>query len=74
MATGGRAYAVRDADTGSGEVTRVYPYTLSGLTDALEEARFRSFGGQAQVVAVVSEGHSKVIRRYEGGHEVPVDS
>jgi hypothetical protein len=64
---------VRDADTSAGEVTRLYPYTLKGLTDALEEARFRSFGGQAQVVAVVSQGQSKVIRRYERGHEVPPD-
>jgi hypothetical protein len=73
VATGGRAYAVHDADASSGEVTRLYPYTLQGLTDALEEARFRSFGGQPQVVAVVSEGRSKVIRRYERGHEVPPD-
>ena len=83
----GRAYVVRDAiapDGGShegegkaerggdGEVARVYPYTLQGLTAALDEARFRSFGGKPQVLAVVTEGRSTVIRRYEDGHEVPI--
>jgi hypothetical protein len=74
MSTESRAYVVRDADagTGPGEVTQVYAYTLRGLTTALEEARFRSFGGTAQVLAVMTGGKSKVIRRFEGGHEVPV--
>ena len=73
---GGKAYVVRDANVvqrvGEGEVTRVYPYTLKGLMEALEEARFQSFGGKTQVVAVVAGRRSTVIRRYEGGHEVPV--
>lgn len=74
MTTVGRAYIVRDAGTGpeSGEVTQVYPYTLQGLTSALEEARFRSFGGVPQVVAIMTGGKSRVIRRFEDGHEMPV--
>jgi hypothetical protein len=74
MRTDGRAYVVRDADarTGTGEVTQVYAYTLKGLTTALEEARFRSFGGTPQVLAVMTGGKSRVIRRFEGGREVPV--
>jgi hypothetical protein len=45
MATAGRTYVVRDADTGTepGQVFQVYAYTLQGLTTALEDARLRSF-------------------------------
>jgi hypothetical protein len=67
----GRAYVVRDADSGPGEVAQVYPYTLKGLTSALEEARFRSFGGAPQVVTVMADGKSRVIRRFEDGRELP---
>jgi hypothetical protein len=56
--------------TGSGNVDRLYPYTLKGLTEALEEARFRSFAGAAQVVAVTAESGIKLIRKYEHGREV----
>jgi hypothetical protein len=74
VVTGGKAYVVRDADVGqhSGEVARVYPYTLTGLTQALDEARFRSYGGRPQLLAVIAGAESKVIRRYEQGKEVPV--
>jgi hypothetical protein len=74
MATVGRAYVVRDAGagTGPGEVYQVYPDTLKGLIQALEDARFRSYAGQPQVLAVIAEGHSTVIRRFEHGREVPV--
>jgi hypothetical protein len=73
MARAGGAYVVRDDDTGaiSGNVDKLYPYTLKGLIDALEEARFRSFAGPPQVVMVKAESGMKVIRRYEHGHEVP---
>lgn len=76
MVMGGRAYVVRDADsaTGAGEVARVYPYTLAGLRQALDEARFRSYGGHPQLLAVVAGEQSRVIRRYEHGKEVPVES
>jgi hypothetical protein len=72
MATAGRAYVVRDADAASkpGEVTRVYPYTLQGLTTALDDARFHSYGGTPQVVAILEDGKSRVIRRFEDGHGV----
>jgi hypothetical protein len=75
MATAGRAYVVRAASPGTrpGEVTHVYPYTLTGLTTALEEARFRSFDGTPQVLAVLTNGKSTVIRRFEDGHEAPLD-
>jgi hypothetical protein len=72
MTTAGRAYVVRDADGGSGEVTQVYAYTLKGLTTALEDARFRSFHGAPQAVVVMRDGHSAVIRRFEQGREVPL--
>ena len=72
MTTVGRAYVVRDADGGSGEVTNVYAYTLKGLTTALEDARFRSFHGAPQAVVVMRDGQSTVIRRFEQGREVPL--
>jgi hypothetical protein len=72
MTTAGRAYVVRDADGGSGEVTKVYAYTLKGLTTALEDARFRSFHGAPQAVVVMRDGQSAVIRRFERGREVPL--
>jgi hypothetical protein len=76
MSAGGRAYVVRDTDPGTatdnGDVARIYPYTLDGLRQALDEARLRSYGGRPQVLAVVAGEHSRVIRRYERGREVPV--
>lgn len=71
MARAGGAYVVRDDAAGAtaGNVDKLYPYTLKGLTDALEEARFRSFSGPPQVVLVMGESGSKVIRRYEQGRE-----
>jgi hypothetical protein len=72
MARAGAAYVVRDESTGTpGNVDKLYPYTLRGLTDALEEARFRSFAGPPQVVAVMGDSGMKVIRRYEHGRESP---
>ena len=75
MAVAGRAYVVREESAGTkpGNVDRLYPYTLKGLTDALEEARFRSFAGGPQVVAVAAESGIQVIRRYEHGREVRGD-
>jgi hypothetical protein len=52
-------------------VDKLYPYSLKGLTDALGEARFRSFAGPPQVVVVMGESGMKVIRRYEHGRESP---
>lgn len=74
MTTSGRAYVVRD-DTGGavpGNVDRLFPYTLRGLTEALDEARYRSYAGPPQVVTVVGGRGSRVIRRYANGREVPV--
>jgi hypothetical protein len=72
MARAGGAYVVRDDGAGTPEnVDKLYPYTLKGLTEALEEARFRSFAGPPQVVAVMGGGGMKVIRRYEHGRESP---
>jgi hypothetical protein len=73
MARAGAAYVVRDDGTGTapGNVDKLYPYTLKGLTDALEEARFRSFAGPPQVVMVMGDSGMKVIRRYEHGRENP---
>jgi hypothetical protein len=65
------AYVVRDDSPGaaSGNVDVLYPYTLKGLVDALEEARLRSFAGPAQVVMAKGEDGMRVIRRFEGGRE-----
>ena len=73
MARAGSAYVVRDDDAGTtpGSVDKLFPYTLKGLTDALDEARFRSFAGPPQVVLVMSDTGMKVIRRYEHGRERP---
>lgn len=80
MARAGGAYVVRDEDAGArgespgarpGNVDKLYPYTLKGLTEALDEARFRSFAGPPQVVMVMGEGGMRVIRRYERGRERP---
>jgi hypothetical protein len=73
MNMAGKAYVVRDAgsDIPSGDVTQVYAYTLKGLTTALEDARLRSFGGIPQEVAVITDGKSTVIRRFDHGREVP---
>lgn len=78
MARAGGAYVVRDEgagavpdSTGPGNIDKLYPYTLKGLTDALEEARFRSSAGPPQVVMVVGGSGGKVIRRYSHGRETP---
>ena len=72
MTTAGKAYIVRDAEAAAGPraVTQVYPYTLHGLAAALAEARTRSLRGTAQVVVVIADAKSKVIRRFEDGHDV----
>jgi hypothetical protein len=81
MARAGSAYVVKDDSAGTvlentvlgstvpGNVDKLYPYTLKGLTDALEEARFRSYAGPPQVVLVKAESGLKPIRRYENGQE-----
>ncbi len=65
------AYVVRDEIPGgpSGNVEKLYPYTLKGLVEALEEARFRSFAGPPQVVLATGEDGMRVIRRFERGRE-----
>ena len=70
------AYVVRDEDPGapSGNVDKLYPYTLKGLIEALEEARFRSAAGPPQVVVVKGEDGMRVIRRYEHGREIPAEA
>jgi hypothetical protein len=75
MTEAARGYLVRDADSTRGKgakVDQIYPYTLRGLTEALEEARFRSHSGAPQVLAILGTGNSRVIRRFEDGREVPV--
>jgi hypothetical protein len=75
MADAAKGYLVRDAVATGGKgrkVDQIYPYTLRGLTEALEEARFRSHSGAPQVLAILGTGNTKVIRRFEDGREVPV--
>lgn len=70
MAQAGGAYVVRDEEGSTpGNVDKLYPYTLRGLTEALEDARFRSFAGPPQLVMVRGESGLKVIRRYVSGRE-----
>jgi hypothetical protein len=75
MTEAARGYLVRDAETNGGKgrkVDQIYPYTLRGLTEALEEARFRSHSGAPQVLAILGTGNTRVIRRFEDGREVPI--
>src|ERR1700722_4660761 len=75
MTDAAKGYLVRDAEATGGKgrkVDQIYPYTLRGLTEALEEARFRSHSGSPQVLAILGTGNTKVIRRFEDGREVPV--
>ena len=75
MTEAAKGYLVRDAEATGGKgrkVDQIYPYTLRGLTEALEEARFRSHSGAPQVLAVLGVGNTRVIRRFEQGREVPV--
>jgi hypothetical protein len=75
MTEAARGYLVRDAETNGGKgrkVDQIYPYTLRGLTEALEEARFRSHSGAPQVLAILGTGNTRVIRRFEDGREVPM--
>jgi hypothetical protein len=74
VAAAARSYVVQDAGprAGPGETQIEYPYTLRGIETALMDAVFRSISGPAQIVKVVSGDHSRVIRRYEHGQEVPV--
>jgi hypothetical protein len=48
------------------------PYTLKGLTTALEKACVRSHGGTPQILVVTTDGKGKAIRRFEDGYEAPV--
>lgn len=75
MVRAGAAYVVRDegAKGKPGNVDKLYPYTLKGLTDALEEARYRSFAGPPQVVMTMTEAGLRRIRRYENGRETQGD-
>jgi hypothetical protein len=74
VAAADRAYVVEDAGPrpAPGNAQIEYPYTLRGIENALTDAAFRSIGGPAQVIKVVSGDQSRVIRKYEHGREVPV--
>ena len=50
------------AGTAPGNAGKLYPYTLNGLTDALEEARFRGYAGPPWVVLVTGESGLKLTR------------
>lgn len=69
-----RAYIVRDAGSPSrlGKLYKIYPYTLSSLLEALEDARFRSFTGPPQVVILMEGRKRTVIRRFEHGRQAAV--
>jgi hypothetical protein len=75
MATDRRAYVIRDAGTLSriGKVYKVYPYTLKSLLDAIDDARYRSLAGTAQLLMLVEGKRQKIIRRFEDGKQLPPD-
>jgi hypothetical protein len=50
-------------------VDQVYPYTLHGLVKALAEARLRSYGDNPQLVLAREGEASRIVRRFEHGHE-----
>jgi hypothetical protein len=70
---GRRGYIVRDAGTPSrpGKMFKLCPYTLKALVEATEDARFRSFAGPPQEAVRTERRNRTVIRRYEGGREIP---
>ena len=67
-------YVVREAGTPGrlGKIYKTYPYDLSSLLEAMDDARFRSFAGSAHVVVRVNGPERIVFRRYEQGREVAV--
>jgi hypothetical protein len=66
-----RTYLVIDesAERLPRHVDQVYPYTLQGLVKALEEARLRSYGDNPQLVLAREGAASRIVRRFEHGHE-----
>jgi hypothetical protein len=74
MAQAVKTYIVRDADVGGGGnlMARTFPGTLKGLTEALDDARFRSAAGAPKVVVVVEGRRRRIIRQFDHGREVPV--
>jgi hypothetical protein len=71
MAAVSKTYVVEDADKGarSGSPTGVFPGTLQGLLEALDDARFRSAAGTPKVLVIAEGKNRQVIRRFEGGRE-----
>lgn len=69
-----KSYIVRAAGspTRVGKLWKVYPYKLRELLDALDDARLRSYGQGPQILVVASGRQRKIIRRFEGGREVPL--
>ena len=55
-----------------GKIYKTYPYSLSSLIEAMDDARLRSFSGSAHVVLRVNGPERIVFRRYEHGKEVAV--
>ncbi len=47
----------------------MFPGTLTGLTNALDAARYRSAAGTPKVLLIVEGSHRQVIRRYDSGRE-----
>ncbi len=71
---GSKSYVVRHAGSLSrlGKVYQTYPYTLRSLEKALEDARLRSYNNGPHVLTVVTGRHSRILRRFEHGREVPL--
>jgi hypothetical protein len=69
-----RTYLVRDEapDRLPRHVDQVHPYTLRGLLAALEDARLRSYGDNPQLLIAREGEASRIVRRFEHGHETDV--
>lgn len=72
MAAASRSHVVQDAGprTGPGETQIEYFCTLRGIENAPMAAAFRSIGGPAQVIKVISGDRVRVTCRHEHGREV----
>jgi hypothetical protein len=71
VATASKSYFVEDAEKqASPKGARTpFPYTLQGLLDALDAARYRSAAGTPKVVVIIEGKRRQIIRRFEGGSE-----
>jgi hypothetical protein len=67
MTSNDNRYEVRPGRPGA---DTVYPYSLSGVANAIAEAVYASESGIFQQVIMIRDGVEQVIRRYQDKEEV----